>query len=90
MIGDLAYSYARAIEDYMPEVTTVHQQRDGLKVSGTPKPFATVRFIFEDPTEVTAMGRETYRETYRFQLGLYTRTRNLTIMCESERHDRAT
>jgi hypothetical protein len=73
MIHSLTYSIITHLKSQLPEITDVVWVYDGIKLTRTAKPFATVEQM-QSNTNITAKGREYYETYYRFQVGIYTKT----------------
>lgn len=65
----LTLSLRQFLDVYIPEATEVVLMRDGISLSGRVKPFLTVEYLGDDG-EILAAGRESYEETYYFQIGV--------------------
>lgn len=71
MNGNITYSLRVALTSYVPELTEAQLIYDGAAISNTEKPFATVEYLLSSPPELLSAGRQTYSETYNFQVGLF-------------------
>jgi hypothetical protein len=67
---DVTYSLRVALENEVPELNDVVLMRDGVTLTGRPKPFATVQYL-QGGGDLVSAGRTSYVDTYRFQIGVF-------------------
>lgn len=72
MSEDITYSLRKALEDNLPEITKAQIISDGVSLTDIEKPFLTIEYLDETPL-VTATGRESYLDTYNYQVGVFAR-----------------
>jgi hypothetical protein len=69
----ITYSIVKHIDNQMPEANDVLWIYDGVTLTNRVKPFVTVEQM-PTSTQVIAAERRDFVETYRFQVGLFTRS----------------
>lgn len=72
-----------ALDYGVPEVNSVLIMHDGLELSSVPKPFITVQYR-QNISEEQAAGRDSYFDTYSFQVGVFARDVNELFKLESK------
>jgi hypothetical protein len=80
---DVMYSLRMALETNLPELNDVQMVYSGVSLSTIPKPFASIQYLQDSP-ELMAAGRESYRDTYNFQVGVFARDYNELHRLESK------
>lgn len=68
----ITYSLRLAFESNLPEITKAQIISQDTDWSALEKPFMTIQYYDQTPEEVAA-GRESYRDLYYFQVGVFAR-----------------
>jgi len=69
---DVTYSLRVALETNIPELTDVQMIYSGVDLTTITRPFATIEYLQGDVEELAA-GRESYLDTFNYQVGVFAR-----------------
>ena len=70
MIYEIMASLRLHLDSEVPELSKVQFIYDGVSLTDLTKPFVTIMQLAE-PTEMISAGRTSFRETYNFQVGVF-------------------
>lgn len=68
----MIYSLRMALEYGVPEVNEVQIMYEGVNLTEIPKPFITVQYL-QSLTEEQAAGRDSYFDSFSYQVGVFAR-----------------